>query len=278
MAFQRLAHDDGEIGMARAAARAGTVMVVSTFATTSLEDVAAAAPAADRWFQLYVHSDRGLTADLVERAAAAGYRAIVLTVDAQMLGKRRRDERNRFALPEGFTAANLGRPMRSEGTEGSSLHADFAAAMDPSLSFSDLEWLAGLSDLPLVIKGILRADDAAACVEHGASAVAVSNHGGRQVDGAVATADALEPIVDAVADRVPVLVDGGIRGGSDVVRALSLGASAVLLGRPALWGLAAGGEDGAFGVLSELASETRSTMGLSGARRVADLDRSMVGR
>ncbi|HSG79858.1 MAG TPA: alpha-hydroxy acid oxidase [Acidimicrobiia bacterium] len=276
MAFQRLAHDDGEAGMARAAARAGTLMVVSTFATTSLEDVAAAASEAPRWFQLYAHADRGLTADLVSRAEAAGYRAIVLTVDAQVLGKRRRDEANRFALPEGLVPANLGREMSGGDGTGSALHADFAAAMDTTLSFDDLEWLAGLSDLPVVVKGVLRADDAAACVDHGVAAIAVSNHGGRQLDGAVATADALGPIVDAVGGRAPVLVDGGIRGGSDVVRALALGASAVMIGRPLLWGLAVGGEDGALGVLEELAVETRSAMALCGARSVAEIDRSLL--
>lgn len=276
MAFQRLAHRDGEAATARAAARAGTLMVVSTFATTSLEDVAAAAPGADRWFQLYVHNDRGLTAALVARAEAAGYRAIVVTVDAPVLGKRRRDEANRFGLPEGMIPANVGRAIAPSAT-GSALHGDFAMSVDASLSFADLERLAGSTSLPVVVKGVLRPDDAVSSIGAGAAAVVVSNHGGRQLDGAAATADVLAAVVDAVGGSAPVLVDGGIRGGSDVVRALALGASAVLVGRPVLWGLAVGGEDGALAVLTELAAETRKAMALCGAGTVGELDRSLVG-
>jgi 4-hydroxymandelate oxidase len=184
-AYQRLAHPDGEAATARGAAAAGTLMIASTLATVSLEAVAAAAPGAPRWFQLYVRRDRGWTAELVARAVAAGYRALVLTVDLPVLGFRRRDERNNFSLPVGMEMANLGSAVPQ--VQGSGLKAYAAAELEPSLTFDDLQWLRSLADLPLVVKGVVRGDDAAACVAAGAAAIAVSNHGGRQLDSAIAS-------------------------------------------------------------------------------------------
>jgi len=268
-AYQRLAHDDGEAATARGAAVVGTVMTASTLATVSLEDVAAAAPDAPRWFQIYVRRDRGWSAELVARAAAAGYRALVLTVDLPVLGFRRRDDRNNFSLPVGMEMANMGSAVPR--VEGSGLQAYAAAELEPSLTFRDLEWLRSLSDLPLVIKGVVRGDDASACVAAGAAGVAVSNHGGRQLDSAIATADALPDVVDAVAGRAEVYVDGGVRGGTDVVKALALGARAVLVGRPVLWGLATGGEQGVAAVLEGFTEETARAFALCGARTVDEV-------
>jgi 4-hydroxymandelate oxidase len=272
-AYHRLAHDEGEAATARGAADAGALMVVSTLATTPLEDVAAAAPDAPRWFQLYVFDDRGYAGELVDRAVAAGYRALVLTVDAPVLGYRPRDERNAFRLPEGLAMANL--PLTMPEGDGSGLAALFGS-IDRTLTVDDLDWLADRSGLPVVVKGVHRGDDAARCIDAGVAAVVVSNHGGRQLDGAVATADALPEVVAAVDGRAPVLVDGGIRHGSDVLKALGLGASAVLLGRPVLWGLAAGGADGVRDVLRWLTADLERAMILSGLADVGAIPADLV--
>jgi 4-hydroxymandelate oxidase len=282
-AYHELADPGGESATARAAAACGTVMVLSTFATQTLETVAAAAPDAARWFQLYVHKDRGWTRELVERAVAAGYRALVLTVDVPVLGFRRRDERNGFALPPHVVLAHAPEvsPRHSDGSPpaGSALAAHARSQIDPGVTFDDIGWLREVSGLPVVAKGVLRGDDAAACVAAGAAAVSVSNHGGRQLDGAVATADALPEVVDAVAAAgggAEVYVDGGIRTGADVVRALALGACAVMLGRPVLYGLAVGGEAGVRDVLDTLTEELVRSMALCGASELAHLDRDLL--
>jgi len=278
-AYQKLAHPDGELATARAAAAANTVYVVSTLATTSLEDIARAAPAGPRWFQLYVHRDRGLTRALVERAHAAGYRALVLTVDTPRLGRRLADERNHFALPPGLTMANLTADAAGASTAvdaGSALAHFFAARHDASLGWRDVEWLRSIAPLPLVVKGVIRADDAARAVEAGAAAVIVSNHGGRQLDGAPATLTALPPIVEALRGRAEVLVDGGVRWGTDVLKALALGARAVLVGRPILWGLAVGGEAGVAAVLGILRDELERAMALAGCPDLDAIDASLV--
>ena len=275
MAYQRMAHDEGERATARAAARAGTTMIVSTLATVSLEEVAAALPdPAGGWFQLYVHRDRGWTAELVSRAVAAGYSGLVLTVDLPVLGLRRKDERNAFTLPQGMQMANVGAPVPAG--EGSGLGSYASAELDPSLTPADIGWLAEVSGLPVVVKGVLRGDDARVCVEAGASAVAVSTHGGRQLDTVVPTARALPEVVDAVDGRAEVYVDGGIRLGTDVLKALALGARAVLLGRPVLWGLATGGEQGVVDVLERLGAELRRAMALSGTATVVELTSDLV--
>lgn len=272
--YHRLGHPDGEAATARGAETAGAVMVVSTLGTIRLEDVAAAAPTAPRWFQVYIHKDRELTEAMVRRAVAAGYGALMLTVDLAVLGNRRRDEIHSFTLPEGMTMANI-----EEGVpdvEGSGLGAYATAAIDPNLTPDDIQWLASVSGLPVLVKGVLRADDAVMAVEAGAVGVVVSNHGGRQLDTAVATADALGAVADAVAGRAVVLVDGGVRTGTDVVKALAMGAGAVLLGRPVLWGLATGGEAGVAAVLDGFASETARAMALCGVTAVDQIGSELL--
>ncbi|MEI8256394.1 MAG: alpha-hydroxy acid oxidase, partial [Deltaproteobacteria bacterium] len=278
MAAQRLAHPEGELAMARAAARAGTVNVVSTLSTVPLEAIAAASTG-PRWFQLYAHRDRGLTMSLMERAAEAGYRALVLTVDAPVLGRRLADVRNGFKLPTGLTMANF-EAAASKSTEAheSALAGYVATRHDPTLTWRDLDWIRTHANMPLVLKGILRADDARRAVEHGADAIIVSNHGGRQLDGTPAAIDALEEIVDAVAGRCEVLMDGGIRWGTDVLKALALGARAVLVGRPLLWGLAVGGEQGVQRVFDILRDDLTTAMTLTGCPTVPAVDRTVVRR
>jgi 4-hydroxymandelate oxidase len=273
-AMQQMAHPEGEVATARAAASLDALMILSTISTLPLEDVAETG--VDRWFQLYIHRDRGLSEELVHRAHQAGYTAIVLTVDAPFLGRRFRDERNRFVLPPGLTLGNVAARL-PEG-EGSGLFAYFASVLDPSVTWEDLAWLRGLSPLPLVVKGLLTSEDAELAVQAGADAVVVSNHGGRQLDGVPASLDALPEVVDAVEGRAEVLVDGGVRRGSDVLKALALGARAVLIGRPYLWGLAAGGEAGVRRVLEVLRDELTLAMALAGRPAVAAIDRSALGR
>lgn len=275
-AYHRMAHDEGEAATARGAADAGTVMCLSTLATVSLEDVAAAAPGAPRWFQLYIRKDRSITEDLVQRAVAAGYTALVVTVDLPVFGRRWKDERNKFTLPEGLIMANFDAPTPS--VDGSGLAAYAEAEFDRSLTFDDLTWLRAVSGLPVLPKGILRADDAAAAVAAGAAGVVVSNHGARQLDTAVATADALPAIAEAVAGRAEVYVDGGIRRGTDVLKALALGARAVLVGRPVVWGLATGGADGVRDVLLELRDEFVRALTLSGAPTPDDVTPDLLTR
>jgi 4-hydroxymandelate oxidase len=279
MAFQCLAHPEGEVATARAAATLGTIVVLSTLSTKSLEEVARAQTEPLRWFQLYVHRDRGLTRHLVERAQRAGFQALCLTADAPLLGRRERDARNEFALPAGMGLANLasGGMIPHEAGE-SGLFAYFARQLDAGLTWTFLEWLRSITSLPIVVKGVLRADDAVRAVDHGAAAVIVSNHGGRQLDGALATLEALPEVVAAVEGKAEVLVDGGIRRGIDVLKALALGVRAVLLGRPILWGLAAGGEAGVRDVLELLRDELDLAMALSGCAKVADIDGSLVVR
>jgi len=274
-AFQGLAHPEGEPATARGAAAAGAVMVASTVATSSLEEVALAAAGSPLWFQFYLLSDRAMTADLLHRATAAGYRAVVMTVDKlPVAGRRRRLAADRFSLPEGSVIANFGYVV----PEGHDAGPDgyLRGLLDPSVTFDDMEWACAECSLPLVVKGILHPDDAVAAVEAGAAGVIVSNHGGRQLDGAIATADALPAVVDAVAGRVPVLVDGGIRSGADVVKALAVGAAAVLVTRPIIWGLVVHGAPGVEAVLRELAAETSHAMALCGAGSVAAIDRGLV--
>lgn len=282
MAFQCLAHPDGEIATAMAAASSGVGMVLSTLSTTSLETVAEVGrkfPHSLQWFQLYIHKDRGLTRALVERAYAAGYKALCLTVDAPVLGQRERDRRNEFVLPSGLHLANLSTISGLEipyAQRESGLFSYFAQQLNPALIWQDLEWLESLSPLPLVLKGILRGDDAVRAVEYGAKAIVVSNHGGRQLDGAIASLDALAEIVTAVNGRVEILVDGGIRRGTDILKALAIGADAVLIGRPILWGLALKGQSGVSHVISLLQNELNLAMALSGCKQLQDIDPSLV--
>jgi 4-hydroxymandelate oxidase len=289
-AFHRLACPAGELATVRAAAGAGTVMCLSSLSNTRIEEVGAAASAAGGnpvWFQLYVYRDRAATAALVARAEAAGAGAIVLTVDAPVLGRRERDVRSEFRLPEGLRVENMSAgPSHEDRDEDlsqvalrparSGLAAYFLEKLDPSLTWKDVAWLRSITRLPVLVKGVVRPDDARRAVDHGASGIVVSNHGGRQLDGSPATATVLGPVADAVQGRIEVLVDGGVRRGTDVLRALALGARAVLLGRPILWGLAAGGEDGARAVLETLRVELDEAMALSGCARIADVTRDLL--
>lgn len=281
-AFHRLAHPEGELATVRAAGRVGAGMILSTLSTTAMEEVMAEAEG-PVWFQLYVYRDRDVTEALVRRAEAAGCGAIVLTVDAPLLGTRERDVRNRFRLPAGMAAENL-LPAGVETVPGVEADSGLAAYVDrlfdPSLDWEDLAWLVGRTDLPVLVKGIVHPEDGRLAAEHGAAGIVVSNHGGRQLDTAPGTADVLPGVVDAVDGRVPVLVDGGVRRGTDVVKALALGAEAVCVGRPVLWGLAVDGEAGAARVLRILADELDLAMGLCGCPsldEVRSAGRDLVG-
>jgi 4-hydroxymandelate oxidase len=280
MAFHGLACAEGECATARAAVATGTVMIVSTMANVALEEVRAAAPAGRQWFQLYVQRDRGITAELVSRAAAAGYEALVVTVDAPVLGRREGDLRHGFRLPPHLRPGNLALGdaalLAGAGDARSALAMQFAASTDPSMSWRDLGWLRSLSPLPLVLKGVLHPADARRAAEEGVAAVVVSNHGGRQLDGAVAALDALPGVVAAAGERLEVLMDGGIRRGTDVLVALALGARAVLLGRPVLWGLAVSGEAGALRVLSLLRDELDLALALAGCTAPSEVTADLL--
>jgi 4-hydroxymandelate oxidase len=280
MAFHGLACAEAECATARAAAAADTVLCVSTMANRSLEQVRAAAPDARLWFQLYVQKDRGVTAELVARAAAAGYEALMVTVDTPVLGRREGDLRHGFRLPPHLAPGNLAPGdaalLAATRDAHSALAAQFAASTDPSMTWRDLGWLRSLSPLPLVLKGVLRPDDARRAADEGVAAVVVSNHGGRQLDGAVASLDALPAVAAAAGDRLDVLMDGGIRRGTDVLVALALGARAVLLGRPVLWGLAVGGEAGAARVLALLREEVDLAFALAGCPSTAEVTADLL--
>ncbi|MEZ4381225.1 MAG: alpha-hydroxy acid oxidase [Nannocystaceae bacterium] len=277
-AFQRLAHPDGELATARAAGSRGTAMILSTLSTTPVEAVTAAATG-PVWFQLYVYRDRGATEALVRRVEAAGCSALVLTVDAPLLGKREADVRGRFTLPAGMVAENVtaaGAGSLPADARGSGLAAYFAALLDPGLTWETVAWLRERTALPIVVKGIVRPDDAAEAAARGVAGIVVSNHGGRQLDTAPATIDVLGPLADAVAGRCELYLDGGVRRGTDVVKALALGARAALIGRPALWGLGAAGEAGVAGVLDLLRGELDLAMALCGCPDVAAITRDLV--
>ncbi|MFD7645515.1 alpha-hydroxy acid oxidase [Kitasatospora sp. NPDC059795] len=280
MAYHQLAHPDGEIATARAAAEAGALLIVSIFAGRTLEQIAAAAPGAPRWLQLYWLRDREALTALVRRAEQADYRALVLTVDAPKVGRRLRDLRNAFALPAGLTAANLDPELTSSARQSaagrSGIEEHSRRQFDAAVSWADLAWLRRHTRLPLVLKGVLTTEDARLAVEHGVDALIVSNHGGRQLDGVPPALAVLSEVVDAVPTGYPVLMDGGLRHGSDLAKALALGARAALVGRPVLWGLAHGGADGARAVLDLLREELLDTMVLAGRRTLAHLDRSTL--
>jgi 4-hydroxymandelate oxidase len=277
-AFHGLAHPDAEPATARAAAAAGTLYVMSTLANTSMEQVAEHGNG-QRWFQLYVFKDRGVTKSLVERAEAAGFTALELTVDAPLLGEREADVRNHFQLPDGLTAANLVDPkLKSvDAGAGSSGLADyFLRLLDDNLTWDDVAWLRSITRLPILVKGVARGDDAAHALEAGAAGIVVSNHGGRQLDTSRPTIQALPEVVEAVAGRAEILVDGGIRRGTDVLKVLALGAKAVQVGRPVLWGLAVDGEAGVRHALELLRVELDLAMALCGCRGVAEITEDLI--
>jgi isopentenyl diphosphate isomerase/L-lactate dehydrogenase-like FMN-dependent dehydrogenase len=275
MAVQAMAHPDAEGAMARAAAAVGVPIVVSTSASMSIEAVAEAAPDADRLFQLYLVRDLGDTRSLVERAAAAGYRAIVLTVDLPVLGYRERDRRSGFVMPR---MPNLG---AARGTAAGAARGRYQGLDDQraiGLTWADLATIRSWSDLPLVLKGIVSPEDARLAVEHGVAAICVSNHGARQLDRTLSTADALPGVIEAVAGRAEVWVDGGIRRGLDIAIALALGASGVLVGRPLYWALAAGGQAGVERALAILREELEIALPLLGVASIAGLGAGLVVR
>jgi isopentenyl diphosphate isomerase/L-lactate dehydrogenase-like FMN-dependent dehydrogenase len=267
-AIQKMCHPAGEPATARAAAAAGTVMTLSTIATSTPAEVAGGAPPAPRWFQVYCFEDEGITRALIDQAVEHGYEALVLTVDAPRAGRRERDLRTAFQVPAEVTipsvAAALGHPA-------SLTIAEIFGMLDVTLTWRDLERIRGLSDLPLLVKGVLTEEDARLACDAGIDGIVVSNHGGRQLDGVHATIDALPEVVEAVEGRVEVLVDGGIRRGTDVVKALALGARAAMIGRPVLWGLAVGGEEGVRHVLELLRDEIELALLLCGAPTPADV-------
>lgn len=262
-----LVHPDGEVAVAGAAREHGALLIASTRAAMPIEDIGLAA--GPWWFQAYVMRNRDLTARLVERAAAAGARALVLTGDTPLVGIKRRVGASRIAIPDETYLVNLGRHLT-----GGAGRAD--AEQDPTATLDAIAWLGRISGLPVLVKGVLRGDDARACLDAGAAGVVVSNHGGRQLDRSVPSAQALVEVVDAVGGQAPVLVDGGIRSGIDALVALALGASAVLVGRPVVWGLATGGQAGVTEALGALRDDLTHVMALAGASSLADVDRSLV--
>jgi len=277
-AFHCLANPLGERATAGGAAAAGIIYVMSTLSTTKMEEVARLSTG-PRWFQLYVYKDRGVTRSLVERAEAAGFTALELTVDVPVLGQREADVRNHFHLPDGLTASNLVDPESGQVPDvpgHSGLAAYVARLQDDNLTWSDLKWLQSHTRLPVLVKGISRGDDAQRALDCGVAGIIVSNHGGRQLDTARPTIHALPEVVEAVAGRAEVLMDGGIRRGTDILKALALGARAVQVGRPVLWGLAVDGEAGVRHVLELLRTEFDLALAMCGCHNVAEITRDLI--
>lgn len=282
--MQGIAHPDGELASAKAAAECGVPFIASTVSTYSLEQIAAAMGDAPRWFQLYWSNDRDVSASMVRRAEAAGYSAIVVTVDTIMLGWKLRDFRNGYSpLREGKGLANYAADpvfcakldeINNESVVAQILHNIY----HPSLSWEDILFLRQHTKLPILLKGILHPEDAKLALEHGINGIIVSNHGGRQLDGAIATLDALPHIAEVIEGRIPVLIDGGIRQAADIIKALALGASAVLIGRPFIYGLAVAGAEGVKAVINNLIGELDVALALSGKRSIGEIDRSMITR
>lgn len=279
MGFHGLCHDEAEVATARGTAAEDTIFCASTVSNKSLEAIAGASNG-PKWFQLYVYRDKEITRSLVERAVAAGFKALCLTVDTPLAGPRERDKRNLLRMPGHLELANFAASHstmnHTGGGSGSSLAAYISSQWDPGLTWDDVEWLRSVSPLPVVVKGILAPEDAVLAVEHGAAGVMVSNHGARQLDSVPASITMLEPIVDAVAGRCEVYIDGGIRRGTDVLKALALGARAACVGRPILWGLAIDGAEGVQSVLRHIRGELDLSMALAGCASISGVTRDLV--
>ncbi|XP_062263599.1 hydroxyacid oxidase 1 isoform X1 [Platichthys flesus] len=284
-AMQRMAHPEGETATARACQTVGTGMMLSSWATSTIEEVMSAMTTSSSaggvlWLQLYIYKDRELTLSLVRRAEEVGYKAIFVTVDTPYLGRRWDDMRNSFQLPPHLRMSNFSTASLafSEGNYGSDsgLAVYVAKAIDPTLCWDDITWLKKHTILPLIVKGILNGEDAVKAVNYGVSGILVSNHGARQLDGVPATLDVLDEVVKAVQGRCDVYMDGGVRRGTDILKALALGAKAIFIGRPVLWGLACQGEKGVTEVLELLKEELRLAMALSGCHSVSEVNRSLV--
>ncbi len=275
-AYHKLVHPQGEAATARGAGAAGATFVVSSFATTAIEEIAQAA-AKPLWFQLYVQPDRVFTRDLVQRAEAAGCRALCITVDTPVAGTRDREKRLHFSLPPGMDMENLKALTAMLPRTGHlSTSEIYSVILDPTLTWETVDWIHSFAKVPVVLKGILAPEDARLAAEHGASAVLVSNHGGRNLDTTPATIEALPAVIEAVEGRIPVLMDGGVRRGTDVLKALALGAKAVLIGRPYLWGLAVNGAEGVERVVSLLLTEFEAAMALCGTPTLKQIDRNVL--
>ncbi|KAJ2784940.1 Hydroxyacid oxidase 1 [Coemansia interrupta] len=287
-AMHKLAHSDGEAATSRAASKNGSIMILSTYSTTSMEKVIAQGDGSTQyWMQLYVYQDRKVSEELVRRAEKAGFSALVLTVDAPMLGRRLVDARNKFNPPSHLRLENFMDPEVVNNADGyvsdlarsasETFGATFGANGDQSLSWENgISWLKSITGLPIIVKGIMTAEDTQLAIAHGCAGVIVSNHGGRQLDGALATIDALPQVVEAAGDKIEVYMDGGVRRGSDIFKALALGARAVFVARPVLWGLAYKGDKGAYLALDLLQKELELAMMLSGTRNIAEIDESYV--
>ncbi|KAJ2345640.1 Hydroxyacid oxidase 1 [Coemansia erecta] len=289
-AMQRMAHPEGECATARASVRKNTCMILSSWSTTSIEDVAASTPDNNgglppKWLQLYIYKDREATKRLIERAQDSGYTAIALTVDTPFLGRRLADIKNRFQLPPHLTMANFSDQGKAQvgkadaasaADNASGLAAYVASQIDPTLSWKHVQWVKSVARIPVLVKGILTAEDAQLAVEAGVDGIIVSNHGGRQMDTAPATIDVLEEVCKAVDGRVEVYLDGGVRRGTDVFKALALGAQAVFLGRPVLWALGYNGENGVVEMLDMINEELRLAMALAGCVKISDITREHV--
>lgn len=283
MALQQMAHPDGELATARAAAASGCGMILSTLSTFGIEQVHGAiregGGVSPLWFQLYIEKDRGRTRALVERVERAGATALVLTVDTPVLGRRERDIRNQFHLPEGYETPHLAHTSSLGETpraDASALATYISRQWDDGIEWRDVAWLRSITSLPVLVKGVVRGDDALLAFEHGVAGVIVSNHGGRQLDASVTTPRALREVSNAVAGRGLLLVDGGIRRGSDIVRALAMGATGVLLGRPVLWSLTIGGADAVVDTLAMLRAEFDMAMALCGCRTVHEITSDLL--
>jgi len=288
-AMQKMAHPDGECASAKAAEEAGIVFILSTISTSSIEEVAAAAPKALKWFQLYIYKDRKVTANLVRRAEKAGFSAIVLTVDAPYFGRRLADIKNKFKLPPHLKMANfvglgdaetqVNRSEKGGEKSGSGINDYVTSLFDQALTWKDISWLKSITNLPIIVKGVLHPEDAVIAMKYGVQGIMVSNHGARQLDGVEATIDALPAIVEVVKKinpNVEVYLDGGVREGTDVLKALALGAKLVCIGRPVLWGLTLNGQKGVKLTLDMLKKELDLAMALSGCTDVNDIDRNLL--